>query len=90
MPKKPAPKKQTSKRKIEVSDAESSEVEMAKPVKKQKTAKGGMNFENLPTKRKHGGEEEAPGPVKRQKTMDQAKNPVAVCSSILYQTSSVI
>ncbi|KAB8300157.1 hypothetical protein EYC80_000384 [Monilinia laxa] len=46
--KKPEPKKKISKRNIEESDAENSEVEISKPLKKQKTAKGGMNFENPP------------------------------------------
>ncbi|RAL67568.1 hypothetical protein DID88_008323 [Monilinia fructigena] len=77
--KNPDPKKQTSKRKIQESDAENSEIEISKPLKKQKTAKGGMNFENPPTKRKHvEEEEEALGPLKRQKTTEQAKKPVAL------------
>lgn len=62
------------------SDDEGSEEEAIKPVKKPKTTKTGMNFENLPTKRKHAEEEET-SHVKKQKTTEEIKRPILVSSS---------
>lgn len=57
----------SAKRKYFDTDSSESEEEIAKPAKKPKTTKAGMNFENVSTKRKHTEEVETSGPVKKQK-----------------------
>ncbi|TGO32411.1 hypothetical protein BHYA_0320g00050 [Botrytis hyacinthi] len=76
--KKSEEKEQSSvKRKYFDTDSSESEEEIAKPAKKPKTTKAGMNFENVSTKRKHTEEVETSGPVKKQKITEAIKNPVA-------------
>ncbi|TGO14895.1 hypothetical protein BTUL_0047g00570 [Botrytis tulipae] len=71
-------KEQSSvKRKYFDTDSSESEEEIAKPAKKPKTTKAGMNFENVSTKRKHTEEVETSGPVKKQKITEAIKKPVA-------------
>ncbi|KAF7941130.1 hypothetical protein BELL_0550g00020 [Botrytis elliptica] len=76
--KRPEEKEQSSfKRKYFDTDSTESEEKFAKPAKKPKTTKAGMNFENVSTKRKHTEEVETSGPVKKQKITEEVKTPVA-------------
>ncbi|KAM0171674.1 hypothetical protein ACHAPC_010972 [Botrytis cinerea] len=76
--KKPEEKDQSpTKRKYFDTDSSDSEEQIAKPAKKVKTAKAGMDFENLPTKRKHSEKVETSGPVKKQKITEPTQKPVA-------------
>ncbi|KAF7864112.1 uncharacterized protein EAF02_010080 [Botrytis sinoallii] len=76
--KKPKEKEQSSfKRKYFDTDSTKSEEKFAKPAKKPKTTKAGMNFENVSTKRKHTEEVETSGSVKKQKITEEIKNPAA-------------
>ncbi|TEY71624.1 hypothetical protein BOTCAL_0089g00030 [Botryotinia calthae] len=76
--KKPEEKEQSPvKRKYFDTDSSDSEEQIAKPAKKAKTTKAGMDFENLPTKRKHSEEGQTSGPVKKQKVTGPTKKPVA-------------
>ncbi|KAF7957833.1 hypothetical protein EAE96_003403 [Botrytis aclada] len=68
------------KRKYFDTDSSESEEEIAKPAKKPKTTKAGMNFENRSTKRKSTEEAETTSPVKKQKITESPKVPVAVPS----------
>ncbi|APA07884.1 predicted protein [Sclerotinia sclerotiorum 1980 UF-70] len=73
-------------------DSSSSDGKIFKPTKKQKTTKAGMDFENLPTKRKHVEEEEEPprDPVKKQKITEEVKKPVKKPATVPVKRAPIV